>query len=39
LARNFALNSYRAYGFKNMAQASRKCAFSLDILKTLFRMK
>ncbi len=39
LARNFALNSYRAYGFKNMAQASRKSAFGLDILKTLFRMK
>lgn len=39
LARNFALNSYRAYGFKNIAQASRKCAFGLDILKTLFRMK
>lgn len=39
LARNFALNYYRAYGFKNLAQASRKCAFGLDILKTLFRMK
>jgi predicted transposase YbfD/YdcC len=39
LARNFALNLYRSYGFQNMAQAQRLAGFSLNILKDLFRMK
>ena len=39
LARNFALNLYRSYGFQNMAQAQRLAGFSLDVLKDLFRMK
>ena len=39
VARNFALNLYRSYGFQNMAQAQRLAGFSLDILKALFRMK
>lgn len=39
LARNFALNVYRDQGFKNMAQAQRRCGFSLSTLKQLFRMK
>ena len=39
LARNFALNLYRENGFQNMAQAQRRSAFGLNILKDLFRMK
>ena len=39
VARNFALNLYRSYGFQNMAQAQRLAGFSLNILKDLFRMK
>lgn len=39
LARNFVLNLYRSDGFKNMAQAQRKCKFSLEPIKRLFRMK
>jgi predicted transposase YbfD/YdcC len=39
LARNFALNLYRSYGFQNMAQAQRLAGFSFNILKVLFRMK
>jgi hypothetical protein len=39
LARNFALNAYRDQGFKNMAQAQRRCGFSLSTLKQFFRMK
>ena len=39
LARNFALNLYRQHGFNNMAQAQRKSAFGLQLLKVLFRMK
>jgi hypothetical protein len=39
LARNFALNLYREYGFSNMAQAQRKSGFGIQLLKVLFRMK
>lgn len=39
LARNFALNLYRADGFENMAQAQRKCQFGFEHIKRLFRMK
>lgn len=39
IARNLALNLYRNSGEKNMAQAQRKCAFGLDHLLVLFRMK
>jgi hypothetical protein len=39
IARNFALNLYRDYGAKNMAQAQRNAGFSLNTLKVLFRMK
>jgi len=39
VARNFALNLYRANEFSNMAQAERFCKFGLDTLKTVFRMK
>ncbi len=39
LARNFVLNLYRDEGFENMAQAQRRCGFSLSTLKQLFRMK
>jgi predicted transposase YbfD/YdcC len=39
IARNFVLNLYRDHGFQNMAQAQRMAGFSLNILKTLFRMK
>ena len=39
LARNFALNLYREYGFNNMAQAQRKSGFGIQLLKVLFRMK
>ncbi|MBD1836488.1 transposase [Cyanobacteria bacterium FACHB-472] len=39
VARNFALNLYRRYGFQNMPQAQRLAGFSLNILKDLFRMK
>ena len=39
VARNFALNIYRDYGFANMAQAQRRAGFSLNLLKELFRMK
>jgi predicted transposase YbfD/YdcC len=39
IARNFALNLYRDNGSQNMAQARRNAGFSLNTLKTLFRMK
>ena len=39
IARNLALNLYRDLGFENMAQAQRRCAFSLNQLKSIFRMK
>ena len=39
VARNFVLNLYRSNAFSNMAQAERFCKFSLDTLKTVFRMK
>ncbi len=39
IARNLALNLYRDSGFENMAQAQRRCGFSLNRLKALFRMK
>jgi predicted transposase YbfD/YdcC len=39
IARNTALNLYRDSGFDNMAQAQRRCGFSLNRLKSLFRMK
>jgi len=39
VARNFALNLYRDEGFDNMAQAQRRCGFSLSTLKQLFRME
>lgn len=39
VARNFALNLYRAHLFENMAQAQRLCSFGLNTLKLLFRMK
>ena len=38
-ARNLALNLYRDAGFDNMAQAQRKCQFSLKHIASLFRMK
>jgi predicted transposase YbfD/YdcC len=39
IVRNFALNLYRDNGSQNMAQAQRNAGFSLNTLKTLFRMK
>ena len=39
IARNLALNLYRDSGFDNMSQAQRRCGFSLNRLKSLFRMK
>lgn len=39
IARNLALNLYRDAGFDNMAQAQRKCQFSLKQISSLFRMK
>lgn len=39
IARNLALNLYRDMGFENMAQAQRRCGFSLSRLKSIFRMK
>jgi len=39
IARNLALNLYRDLGFDNMAQARRRCGFSLHQLKSIFRMK
>lgn len=39
VARNFALNLYRANEFDNMAQAERYCKYGLDTLKRIFRMK
>jgi predicted transposase YbfD/YdcC len=39
IARNLALNLYRDFGFKNMAQAQRHAGFNLNILQALFRMK
>jgi predicted transposase YbfD/YdcC len=39
IARNLAINLYRDAGFSNMAQAQRKCGFSLKQILTLFRMK
>jgi len=39
IARNLALNLYRDLGFDNMAQAQRRCGFSLHQLKLIFRMK
>jgi predicted transposase YbfD/YdcC len=38
-ARNLALNLFRKSGSKNIAQAQRLCAFDLDRLLSLFRMK
>ena len=37
LARNFALNLYRDYGFSNMAQAQRRCGQTLNTLKDIFK--
>ncbi len=39
IARNLALNLYRDAGFNNMAQAVRKCQFSIDRILDIFRMK
>lgn len=39
IAPNLALNLYRNAGFSNMAQAQRKCKFSLKHIRSLFRMK
>ncbi len=39
IARHLALNLYRDLGFNNMAQAQRRCGFSLKQLKAIFRMK
>ena len=39
IARNLALNLYRNAGFKNMAQAERKCKYGLDHILNIFRMK
>lgn len=39
IARNLALNLYRDLGFNNIAQAQRRCGFSLKQLKSIFRMK
>jgi predicted transposase YbfD/YdcC len=39
ITRNLALNLYRDLGFDNMAQAQRRCGFSLSHLKAIFRMK
>ena len=39
IARNLALNLYRDLGFNNMAQAQRRCGFSLKQLISVFRMK
>lgn len=39
IARNLALNLYRDLGFNNMAQAQRRCGFSLRQLQSVFRMK
>ncbi|MEL7086223.1 MAG: ISAs1 family transposase [Cyanobacteria bacterium J06597_1] len=36
LARNFALNLYRQFGFTNMAQALRRCSHTLTTLKAVF---
>lgn len=38
IARNLALNLYRESGSENMAQAQRLAGFSLDNLKSLFKM-
>lgn len=39
IARNLALNLYRDLGLSNMAQAQPRCGFSLNQLKSIFRMK
>ena len=39
IARNLSLNLYRDAGFDNMAQAQRKCQFSLKHIASLFRRK
>ncbi len=39
IARNLALNLYRDAGFDNMAQAQRKCQFSLKHIASLLRMR
>ncbi|NJO99064.1 MAG: ISAs1 family transposase [Pleurocapsa sp. CRU_1_2] len=39
IARNLAINLYRDAGFSNMAQAQRKCSYSLEHILSLFRMK
>jgi hypothetical protein len=39
IARNLAINLDRDAGFSNMAQAQRKCQFSLEHILSLFRMK
>lgn len=38
IARNLALNLYRNLGFDNRAQAQRRCGFSLNHLKSIFRI-
>jgi predicted transposase YbfD/YdcC len=38
IARNLALNLYRESGSENMAQAKRLASFTLDKLKSLFKM-
>ena len=37
LARNFALNLYRDFGFTNMAQAQRRCGQTLNTLQAIFK--
>ncbi len=39
IAKNLALNLYRNAGFKNMAQAERKCKFGIERILEIFRMK
>ena len=39
IAPNLALNLYRDMGFENMAQAQRRCGFSLSHLKSILTMK
>ncbi len=39
IARNLALNLYRDAGFINMAQAVRKCQYTLEHILDIFRMK
>ncbi|WP_017326579.1 transposase [Synechococcus sp. PCC 7336] len=36
LARNFAINLYREFGFTNMAQAQRRCGQTFNTLRAIF---